>query len=499
MKTLMFLIPAFLLLSTPSFSDVTASKPSAVKLTIYNQNFALVSEQREMTLANGINLVSVPDVAATIEPSSIAFKSITAPNSVVVREQNYRYDVINPTTILDKSVGKHVKVRIYSGAQVQEVEGILLNPATPPVARSDDANGYLPPPAEQGLVIQTSNGIVTVPTSWSQDSIEVESLPDGLYSKPTLVWKLEAERQGLHQTEVSYLADSITWKADYVAVIDALDKYIDLTGWVTLDNKSGATYENASLNLIAGDVHRVQPPRPIMMAGAMGGMIERNVAAEPQFTEKAFFEYHLYTLKDKTTVRDKETKQITLMTATHIPATKTYVYDGRKSWWMSMGTDYRPGESYDVSPNKKVAVMLEVANTKDNHLGIPLPKGTIRVYKEEENTNQHFVGEDEIDHTPKDEKIHLYLGNAFDIVGEHERTNFRRISPHEVEESFQITVRDHKDTPVSVLIVDHLFGDWTITESSTKHNKRDASTVEFPVNVSKDGQTVVTYTVRTKW
>jgi hypothetical protein len=499
MKRLICLIPALLLLSTPSFSDGTAGKPSSIQLTVYNQNFALVKENREMNLVNGINFISVPDVAATIEPSSIAFKSLTAPDSVVVREQNYRYDVIEPTTILNKSIGKKIKIRFLSGGQMQEVEGVLLNAATTPRQVGYGGEGPEYQESPQGLVVRTSTGIVMIPSASGSEntSIEVEELPEGLVGRPTLVWKLETDKPGVHQTEVSYIANAMTWKADYVATIDPLDKYIDIIGWVTLDNKSGATYENASLNLMAGDVHRVeQRPRAMMMGkvdmAAMGGI------AEPQFTEKTLFEYHLYTLKGKTTVRDKETKQITLMSAAQIPATKTYIFDPRKTWWMGMG-DYRPGESYDVNPDKKVAVMMEIANTRENNLGIPLPKGTVRVYKQEMSANQEFVGEDEIDHTPKDEKIRLYLGNAFDVVGEHERTNFRRISAREVEESFKITIRNHKDTAISVLGVDHLFGDWIITQSSSKPNKKDASTVEFPVSVPKNGEVVVTYTVRTKW
>lgn len=499
MRKYLCLIPAVLALVAPCFGENTASKPSNVELTIYNQNFALVKEERDMTLVNGINFVSVPDVAATLEPSSIAFKSKTDPNSVVVREQNYRYDVIEPLTILNKSVGKKVRIRRTVNGGLQEIEGILLNPAT--VVVPPDNSGYQGNMSTKynGLVVQTANGLVMFPNYISgTDTVEVQELPDGLVPRPTLVWKLEATKPGTHRTEVSYLANYLTWKADYVAVVDPLDKYVDLTGWVTLDNNSGTTYENASLNLMAGDVHRVDQRRS-RGGYAMDADVMYAPKAAPQFTEKSFFEYHLYTLQDKTTVRDKETKQITLLTAARVPARKVYVYDGRKQWWSQFGPGYQPGESYDISPNKKVNVLMEVMNSKENNLGMPLPKGVIRVYKQEMDTNQHFVGEDEIDHTPKDEKIRLYLGNAFDVVGEHKRTNFRRIGGNEVEESFEISVRNHKDAPVSVVIVDHLFSDWKITQSSQKYYKKDASTVEIPVDVPKDGEVKFTYTVRTRW
>ncbi|MDH7482134.1 MAG: hypothetical protein QHH26_09215 [Armatimonadota bacterium] len=501
MRKLVFTIILFLLIAYPCFSSEGVGKPTSVELTIYNQNFALVKEVRRMSLEKGINFVFVPDVAAMIQPETVAFKSLTDPESVVVREQNYRYDLINPLTILNKSVGKPVKIRRYSGGTMFTDEGILLNPASvitqdvQPAGYGYDVGQPRSLTQYNGLVIRTEKGIILNPIG----EVEVTELPEGLVSRPTLEWKIEATKPGNHDTEISYLANSINWKADYVAVVDALDKKVDITGWVTLDNKSGATYENATLNLMAGDVHRVTPsPRGV---GAYAGYDVKLAMPEPQFTEKAFFEYHLYTLQGKTTVRDKETKQISLLSAAEVPAKKIYIYDGRESWWRSWrgSVGYRPGESYDVSTNKKVNVFVEFVNSKDNNLGIPLPKGTVRVYKQEADANRHFVGEDEIDHTPKDEKIRLYLGDAFDIVGEHKRTNFRRISDREVEESFEITIRNHKDLPVSVLVVEHLLGDWRIVESSHKYFKKDASTVEIPVEVPKNSELKIIYVARTRW
>ena len=456
MKKLALVIPAILLYATSSFA-ATASKPSNVQLTIYNQNFALVKEERDMTLDNGLNIISIQDVAATIEPSSVAFKSLTDPESVVVREQNYQYDLVNSRTILDKSVGKRIKVRrVLESGNVLETEGTLLSTA------------------DNGLVIQTDKGIILNPGG----EIEVMELPQGLVSRPTLMWNLETDKPGAHRTEVSYLANQITWSADYVAVVDALDKHVDITGWVTLDNKSGTTYENASLNLMAGDVHRVEQP---MMAEAMYDRAAgASMKAAPQFEEKSLFEYHLYTLQGKTTVKDKETKQLSLLTASNVPAKKIYVYDGAQK-------------------GQKVNVLMEIVNSKENNLGMPLPKGKVRVYKQESNANQHFIGEDMIDHTPKDEKVRLYLGDAFDIVGERKQTNERVISDREREYSYEISLRNHKDTPVTVTIVEHLWGDWKVTQSSHGYNKKDANTLEIPVEIPKDGAVTVTYTERTKW
>ena len=454
MKRIAFLLFAILLAAT-SFA-ATASAPTNVQLTIYNQNFALVKENRDMSLEKGMNTVSILDVAARIEPSSVAFKSLTDPNAVVVREQNYQYDLINTNTILNKSLGRRVKIVKYLDGTVKEIEGVVLS--TP----------------ENGLVLQTADGIVLNPSG----EIQVLEMPQGLVPRPTLAWKLYSDRAGPQKTEISYLTNNITWSADYVAVVDSLDKYVDLTGWVTLDNKSGVTYENASLNLMAGDVHRVQPQREFEGFALTAPMAAK--AAEPQFAEKAFFEYHLYTLKDKTTVRDKESKQISLLTAAHIPAKKVYVYDGARN-------------------QRKVNVLMEIVNSQASNLGMPLPKGKVRVYKQESDANQHFIGEDLIDHTPKDEKVRLYLGDAFDLVGERKQMTQRQISDHEREESYEISLRNHKDLPVTIVIVEHLWGDWKITQSSHGYNKKDANTVEIPVEVPKDGEVKVTYTVRIKW
>jgi hypothetical protein len=454
MKRIAFLLFAILLAAT-SFA-ATASAPTNVQLTIYNQNFALVKENRDMSLEKGMNTVSILDVASAIEPSSVAFKSLTDPNAVVVREQNYQYDLINTNTILAKSLGKRVKIIKYLDGTVKEIEGIVLS--TP----------------ENGLVLQTADGLVLNPSG----EIQVMEMPQGLVPRPTLAWKLDSDKAGPQKTEISYLTNNISWAADYVAVVDPLDKYIDLTGWVTLDNKSGATYENASLNLMAGDVHRIQPPQQydyMLKAAPMAGRAE-----ESQFTEKAFFEYHLYTLKDKTTVRDKESKQISLLTAARVPAKKIYVFDGAQN-------------------QKKVNVLMEIVNSDANNLGMPLPKGKVRVYKQEADANQHFIGEDLIDHTPKDEKVRLYLGDAFDLVGERKQMTQRQISDHEREESYEISLRNHKDLPVTIVIVEHLWGDWRITQNSNKYDKKDANTIEIPVEVPKDGEVKVTYTVRMKW
>lgn len=468
-------------------------KPTGVSLTIYNQNFGVVKDRRKVELANGRTMLIVEDVAQQIDPTTVHFKSLTAPNAVVVREQNYQYDLINPLTLLNKSVGKRVTIRQNLGnGQQREVSGIILAPVTAAVAQTGEG-GDGTSTSYNGLVIQADDGkILLNPVGEAQ----LHEMPAGLVPIPRLVWLVDSAQAGEHEAEVSYMTQGLTWRADYVVVLSADDKLVDVTGWVTLDNKSGATYENANLQLIAGDVRRIQPP-----AGLGGGRRNAEMMkadAAPAFAEESLFEYHLYTLDGTTTVRNNEQKQMTLLNANKAPCVKKFVYDGRTGFWGIFNPDFRPGEQWDTSNYKKVNVIVEVKNAKPS-LGIPLPKGRMRLYKADSKGSLQFVGEDEIDHTPKDEIVKLKVGDAFDIVGEHKRTNFRRISDKEVEESFEITIKNHKSEEVTVSIIEHLWADWRITQKSADFVKRDARTVEFPVKVPKDGSATVTYTARTRW
>lgn len=481
------------LLPAVAQQEAKVGKPKAVALTIYNQNFGVVKDRRTVELASGRTQVIIEDVAQQIDPTTVHFKSLTAPDAVVVREQNYQYDLINPTTMLNKSVGKRVTIwQNLGNGQKREITGIIMAPVTAVVAPTGE-EGRGPGTTYNGLVIKTDDGKLVLNPS---GEVSLHEMPEGLVPIPRLVWLVDSTRAGTHEAEISYMTQGITWRADYVVVLSEDDKFVDITGWVTLDNKSGATYENASLQLIAGDVRRLQPPMP--RRAGMGGVMMEAAKAALQFEEEALFEYHLYTLDGTTTVRDNEQKQMTLLTANKAPAVKKFVYDGRSGFWGIHNPDYRPGEQWDTSNYKKVNVIVEVKNSKPN-LGIPLPKGRMRLYKADSRGSLQFVGEDEIDHTPKDETVRLRVGDAFDVVGEHKRTNFRRIADKEVEESFEITVKNHKSEEITVSIIEHFWADWRITQRSHDFIKRDARTVEFPVKVPKDGSVTVTYTVRTRW
>jgi hypothetical protein len=480
MTRIAVLLVAMLSLSAGAFAQ-SVTGPKSVQLTVYNGGFALVRDTRGVTLKKGMNSIEVEDVAAKIDPTSVLFKTLTTPNSVGILEQNYQYDLISPDNILNKSVGQRVTFTSFdSNGKPYTQTGVLLAP-----------------PANGGVVIKMDDGSMVLRP---EGQISLQKMPEGLHPKPTLNWLLEADRAGDQDAQISYITDGIGWKADYVALVNKDDTALDLTGWVTLNNNCGATYTDAKLTLMAGDVRRQQP---VMRGASSSGVYIDAAMAAPQFQEQSFFEYHMYTMERPTTIRDNETKQLSLLSASGAAVTKEMIYDGRQQWWAGWWyegrTDFNPGGGYDTSTYHKVNVVLEAKNSKENHMGMPLPKGRIRVYKIDDNGAQQFVGEDNIDHTPKDEKIRLYVGDAFDVVGDYKRTDFKKIDDRTIEETFQVNVRNHKETPVTVNVIDHVWSDWKVTESSTKYTKKDAHTIEFAVKVPKDGETIVTYTIRTKW
>ncbi len=481
MKRIIFALVILTLLSSTLFAQAV-SGPKSQSLTVYNGGFALVRDVRDITLKTGMNSIMVEDVAAKIDPTSVLFKSLTAPNLVGILEQNYQYDLISPDNILNKSVGQEVTFTSFTNEGKPYTQtGVILNPIS---------NG--------GLVIQATDGSIVL-RPYGQ--VSLKKMPEGLHPKPTLNWLLQSDKTGTQQAEISYITEGIGWKADYVVLVNKADSALDLAGWVTLNNNSGTTYSDAKLTLMAGDVRRQQKrvgyaEERYMMDGAMP-------AAANQFQEKSFFEYHMYTMARPTTIRENETKQLSLLNAANVPVTKEYIYDARLTWWQGWWyegrRDYDPGSGADTSNYHKVNVILQLKNSKENHMGMPLPKGTVRVYKLDDDGSQQFIGEDSIDHTPKDEKIRLYIGDAFDIVGDYKRTNYKKIDNRTVEESFEVKIRNHKESEVTVNVVDHVWASWKVTSNSHQYNKKDAHTIEFPVKVAKNGEATITYTIRTSW
>lgn len=447
-----------------------------VEITIYNHDLGVVKEKREMTLKKGLQEIRISDVAALIDPASVHFKSLSFPQDTFVLEQNFEYDLISQEKLLQKYIGREIEIREY----LQEKEG----------TREVIKKGVLLS-TRGGIVVKIDDKIFLNP----QGTIVLPDIPEGLITKPTLTWLLQSNKEGKHLTEISYMTSGINWLSDYVLVVDKKDENIDLTGWVTIDNRSGAKYSNAKLKLIAGDVHRIQPSVPMYMAKKKAEIMA--APAVEQFVEKEFFEYHLYTLQRRTTIKDNEKKQIEFVTSQGIPAKKLFIYDGARFSFRApvSYSDYYYGDQC----NKKVWVMMEFKNSKENNLGIPLPKGKMRVYKKDDEECLQFIGEDHIDHTPKDEIVRIYLGNAFDVVGERKLLD-KKVYERSQEITTEIKIKNRKKEGIEIVVVEHQCGaNWKITKSSHKFEKRDVDTIEFKINIPKESEEVITYTAKCWW
>jgi hypothetical protein len=463
-----------------SFVLLLSVPVSATEVTVYNSNLGVIKETRPFTLKDGVNELKVEDVAAQIDPTSVHFKSLTAPDAVTVLEQDFRYDLAGPDSILNRYLGKEIELQRTVGAdgeKTESIKGILLS----------NSNGRVVQSEGKILINPPGNPVLT-------------ELPEGLLTKPTLVWKVNSTKAGKHDGEISYMTGGMSWSADYVLVMDKDDAKGDMTAWTTVVNNSGATYKDARLKLVAGDVHRAES-RPMGRMYAMAKAARSDSAAN--MTEKSFFEYHLYTLARPTTLAENSSKQVEMASASNIPIKKLYVYDGAENlYYGGYGDAGYWDPNYGMQSNKKISVLLEFQNKKSEGLGIPLPKGRVRVYKKDDDGSLQFAGEDSIDHTPKDEKVRVKMGEAFDVVGERKRSDYSSdLHARRFSETFEIKLRNHKDEAATVTVVEHLYrwNNWKIEDSSSKFEKKDAQTIEFTVPVPKDGESVVTYTVKYSW
>ncbi len=446
-----------------------ANGRESVGITVYNQSFGLVREVRTVELAPGRVQLEFADVSAHIQPETVALKGLDDPAALRVLEQNYRYDLLTPEKLLEKYVGKKVRVIRYNEKlghdEVKDAEVLSV---------------------EGGATLKIGDEI----TAGFPGRIAFPEVPPNLIAKPTLVWLL-ASTAPKQKIEVSYLTAGLTWKADYVLVVDKDDKLGDLHGWVTLSNDTGTSYPDAQLKLVAGDVQKLMPPAAPGFAYPMGSAAPMAPPPPPQFREEGLFEYHLYTLQRPTTLLDKEQKQVTLLEAHDVGIHKKLVFFGAEYWFRS--------QSGEPVTNQKVGVFLDVVNSEKNGLGMPLPKGIVRVYKGDSSGSRQFIGEDSIDHTPKDEKLRVKMGEAFDVVGDRKQMEYSPLGICTSESSFEIELRNHKATAESVEIVEPAGGEWTIVESSEPAKLKDARTFSFEVSVPANGKTKVTYRVRVKW
>jgi hypothetical protein len=422
-----------------------AEQTAGVGLTVYNDNFAVVKERRTMEFAAGTNTVKFTDVATAIDPTSVAFECLSSPGAVSILEQNYEFDLATTDSLLKRYIDKKVRVQVKgSGSdRSRTAEGTLIS-------------------SQDGNIILQSEGGMEIIEGGSIEAVTLTEMPADLVTKPTLVWLAQTEKAGSKLCQVTYTTGAISWKADYTAVLGGDEKTLDMSGWVTIDNKSGAGYKDATIKLIAGDVRRVQEARSMEYGDGIVTSL-RMAKAAPAFEEKAFMEYHLYTLSRLSTVNNNQVKQIEFIEpALGVPVKKIFIYERQKK-------------------NDKVQIKLEFENTKENHLGIALPKGKVRVFKKDPaDGSLEFVGEDLIDHTPRKEKLSLYIGDAFDIVPEYKLLD-SKVDRRMRRETAQIELRNRKDSAVTVS-VDEKFPqwvNWSIDNSTHKYEKRDANTARL--------------------
>ncbi len=461
------LLPAAVTAAEVSTSGL--NQQVAVEVTAYNEDLGLIKDQRRLLLTKGTTELRFMDVAAKINPATVHMQSLTAPKALSVLEQNYEYDLLSPNRLLDKYVGKDVK--LYSKNPYTEREEIV----TARVLSNNDNNP----------VFQIGNEV----TFGYPGRIIFPQVPDNLIAQPTLVWLLRNESPKNQDIEVAYLTGGIGWRADYVLVLDAQDRLGGLSGWVTLNNQSGAAYPNARLKLVAGDVNRVREE----LSGRRDVVYKTQMMEEaaPQFREQAFFEYHIYTLERPTTLKDNSTKQISLLNAPEVRVKKEYRLYGEDYYYRS-----RYGEA---EQKKKISVFIEFDNTKGNGMGMPLPKGIVRVYKHDADKSLQFTGEDTIDHTPKDEKVKIKLGEAFDVTATRKQADWKKIAADTYEAAFEIVLRNHKTEDITVRIIEPVPGDWQVQSASHKAMKASSSQLEMNVPVQKDGEAVVTYRVHMRF
>jgi hypothetical protein len=457
------------------------------ELTVYNQGMGLVKDHRMLHLKSGRQTVEVDNVAAQIDPTSVGVESVGTNKAFELLEQNYQYDLISPLAILAKSVGQPIRF-IRTVAEKRDVlDGTLISAPTTIVASPNFGEQT----TFNGMVIRSDDGrIVLNPTG----EIEVKAVPPGMISRPTLLWDLEAAKAGDVPVEVNYITHGLMWNADYVLTLDASGAPASmpaaLQGWVTVNNTSGATYENAKLKLLAGDVHVAPTAMLNTVSGARSGGF--GGAGRP-FQEEQLFEYHLYTLQRPATVRDKETKQLSLLDSPKLTVTKRLIIDAS----MDYGR-YFPSEGEVGTGNIKPQVRIEFLNTAANGMGMPLPQGRFRIYQRDRSGSVQLLGEDNIQHTPRDEKVSLVVGHAFDIVANRKRTNFVRIGSNSVRESFEIEVRNRKDTPETVDVIERHYGDWRILDHSMEFTKTSAESVLFRADLRANEVRKISYTVETR-
>jgi len=451
----------------------TLADQQSVAVTIYNDNLALIKDTRRVNLTKDESHLAWREVSAKMRPETAQLRNLTNPAGFRLLEQNFDFDLLTPQKLLEKYIGKDVRViRTHPTTGVESME--------------------------TATVLATNNGVVLkfadrIETG-TPGRLAFAGVPDSLRDKPTLVISLINPTAGAQELELSYLSGGLSWRADYVAELNATDAVLDLNGWVTLTNQSGAAYPNAKLQLVAGDVNRVRDLPAAAPRVAMAKMQE--MAASNEMQQESLFEYHLYTLPRPTTLAENQTKQVALLSASAVPVRKEFLLQGADYY-------YR-GQHGELGQKLKVGVFVEFKNSTDNKLGLPLPKGVVRVYKKDSAGNAQFIGEDQIDHTPKNETVRLKLGDAFDVTADKKQTDFQKIAGssrynYTFESAYEIVLKNAKTEAVSVTVREPMPGDWTMLSESHPHQKAAAGTAEWQIKVPAEGQTTLTYRVRVSY
>jgi len=494
-----------------SIFSLAAENPSQPSLTIYNQNFAVVRQDLPLDLTSGVNTVRITDITMHLEPDSVILRDPTGRQPIQVLEQNYRADPVSQPLLLSLYEGKTIDFLVQREGKEEVVQGKIIRSGYVP--HNPMTLGLYGPQYYQAQMAYSQGGA-------DQPIIEMDGklrfglpgmplfppLASDAILKPTLQWLLSTAKPGPLHAELSYVTGGLTWQADYNIVAPEKGNTVDIVGWVTMDNQSGKDFENARIKLMAGDVNKIQPGQTTTRNGVYVFAAEVGNGVIPPVTERAFDEYHLYSLARPTTLHDRETKQVEFIRASNVSTNQIYVYDGVKldpnryrGWsWENIRNDV----SYGTESNPKVWVMREFENSEANHLGMPLPKGRVRFYRRNNDGQIEFTGENVIDHTPRDEKVQVYTGNAFDITGERRRTDYRlELNRQMLDESFEIKVRNHKKEPVNVRVQEHLYRwiTWDITAKSDPFHKMDSQTIEFPITIPADGEKTIIYTAHYSW
>jgi hypothetical protein len=453
-------------------------------LTIYNSDLAVVRTTVDLDLKPGNNEVTTTKVTSQLEPDSVVLRDPTEKHAVQIAEQNYDAAIATQAWMLQKYEGQTIDFQVVHGDKVETVQGKILRA---------DANDNEPLIEVNGKMQFALPGLPMFPAS-----------TDGLLLKPTLRWEIYSKEVAQFPAELSYLTHGFNWNATYNVVsatggaAGSGEEPVDIVGWVTISNNSGTDFTDARVKLMAGNV-AIARSEPINGQFVGGALIAK--AAPAPVTQKAFDDFHLYDLNRQVTLKDRETKQIEFLRATDVPVMRKYVYDGAEGLPYGYGGLYLQ-ENFGAESTKQVRIEQEFVNSKQNHLGMPLPAGIMRFYRSDTDGQMEFVGENTIDHTPEDGKVRLSTGTAFDVTGEHKRTEFHTDSrARTIDESYLITVKNAKDKPVDVEVIEHLFrtANWDIVEKSSDFEKQDSSTVGFPITVPAHGQQQVSYTVHYSW